>query len=115
MLLQESRWLNAISTGDRGAVDAILGPNFTHINSEGQVFDRAQELAGVVDVPFTMNPSDQQVVVAGDTALIHGINVVMGDDGTVLARERFTDVFVRQDGRWLALSAQETSLDPTDG
>jgi hypothetical protein len=31
-------------------------------------------------------------------------------DGDVPARERFTDVFVLQDGTWLALSAQETAM-----
>jgi hypothetical protein len=31
-------------------------------------------------------------------------------DGKVLSRARFTDVFVLQDGTWMALSAQETSI-----
>ncbi len=115
VLLQEAQWLNAISSGDRPAVEAILGPNFTHINSDGQVLNRTQELAGIVDVPFTMNPSEQQVTIIGNTAVVHGLNTVIGGDGTTLARERFTDVFVLHDGRWLALSAQETSLDGSHG
>ena len=56
-----------------------------------------------------MNPSEQLVDIAGDTAVIHGVNTLI-DDGKVMARERFTDVFVLQNGIWLALSAQETTL-----
>ena len=56
-----------------------------------------------------MNPSEQLVDIAGDTAVIHGVNTLI-DGGKVLARERFTDVFVLQNGTWMALSAQETTL-----
>jgi ketosteroid isomerase-like protein len=110
VLRQEARWLTAISAGDRAAVETILSPQFAHTTAEGQYLDRAQELAGIVEAPFTMNPSEQQVVVSGDTAVVHGVNTVIGDDGTVMARERFTDVFVLQGGQWIALAAQETSL-----
>jgi hypothetical protein len=45
----------------------------------------------------------------GDTAVVRGVNTLT-HDGDVPARERFTDVFVLQDGTWLALSAQETAM-----
>jgi hypothetical protein len=60
-------------------------------------------------LPFTFNPSDQIVDIAGDAAVIHGINTLM-QNGKVVDRERFTDVFVLQNGGWMALSAQETKL-----
>ncbi len=47
--------------------------------------------------------------IAGDTAVIHGMNTLIQDD-KVLARERFTDLFVLREGVWKALSAQETKL-----
>ena len=56
-----------------------------------------------------MNPSEQVVDIAGDTAVVHGVNTLM-ENGKTLGRERFTDVFVLQDGVWSALSAQETTL-----
>ena len=55
-----------------------------------------------------MNPSEQLVDIAGDTAVIHGVNTLI-DNGELLATERFTDVFVLQNGAWMALSAQETT------
>jgi hypothetical protein len=43
---------------------------------------------------FTMNPSEQTVDFAGD------------------ARERYTDVYAKQNGAWMALSVQETEIAP---
>jgi hypothetical protein len=109
VLAQEARWLTAITSGDVATVESILAPTYRHVNADGQMFDRAQELATTEPLPMTFDASDQFVDVAGDTAVIHGVNTVM-QDGKVLDRERFTDVFVLQDGVWMALSAQETKL-----
>ena len=109
VLAQERRWLTAITDGNRTTVESILAPGFRHINSDGLLLDRDQEIAGLETVLFTMNPSDQLVDIAADTAVIHGVNTLV-DGGEVLARERFTDVFQLQNGTWMALSAQETTL-----
>ncbi|OBA92927.1 DUF4440 domain-containing protein [Mycobacteriaceae bacterium 1482268.1] len=109
VLAQERRWLTAITDGDRATVESILAPSFKHIDSTGKLLDRAQEVAAVEKAPFTMNPSEQLVDLAGDTAVVHGVNTLM-DGSNVLARERFTDVFVLRNDTWMALSAQETTL-----
>jgi hypothetical protein len=109
VLAQERRWLTAITDGDRTTVESILAPGFKHISSDGALLDRGQEIAGLEKVSFTMNPSDQLVDIAGDMAVIHGVNTLV-DGVEVVARERFTDVFQLQNGTWLALSAQETTL-----
>lgn len=109
VLAQERRWLTAITEGDVATVESILAPSFKHINSDGKLLDRAQEIAAIEKVSFTMNPTEQLVDIAGDTAVIHGVNTLI-DNGKVLARERFTDVFELQNGSWMALSAQETTL-----
>jgi uncharacterized protein DUF4440 len=101
--------VTAITAGDVATVEQILGSNFKHVNADGQLFDRAAEIASTEKLPFTMNPSEQMVDIAGDTAVIHGVNTLI-QDGEVIARERFTDVFVLQNGRWMAFSAQETAL-----
>ena len=76
VLAQERRWLTAITDGDRATVESVLAPGFKHINSDGLLLDRAQEIAGLEKVSFTMNPSDQLVDIAGDTAVIHGVNTL---------------------------------------
>jgi hypothetical protein len=52
---------------------------------------------------------DQLVDIAGDAAVIHGVNTLI-DNGKVLAPEHFTDVFVLRNRTWAAISAQETTL-----
>jgi len=108
VLAVEAQWLKAITDGDKPTIESILAPEFRHTNSDGKLLDRAAEMETIVPVTFTMNPTEQIVTVVGDTAVIHGVNTIV-DGGNVLARERFTDVFVKQDGKWLALAAQETN------
>jgi len=56
-----------------------------------------------------MNATEQTVDFAGDAAVVHGLNTIT-QSGKAPARVRFTDVFVKQNGRWMALSAQETAI-----
>jgi Domain of unknown function (DUF4440) len=107
VLAQEARWLTAITTGDVAAVESILGPTFRHVKSDGVALDRAQEVAAMEPLPVTFDATDQTVDVYGDTAVIHGINTVR-KGSKVVARERFIDVFLLQNGVWKALAAQET-------
>jgi hypothetical protein len=109
VLAQEARWLTAITSGDVATVDSILSPTYRHVNATGEMFDRARELATTEPLDITFNASDQIVDVYGDTAVIHGINTLM-QDGKVKDRQRFSDVFVLQNGVWKALSAQETKF-----
>ena len=64
--------------------------------------------ASMAPLPFTMNPSEQIVDIAGNTAIVHGVNTLIQGDREI-GVERFTDVFELQNGRWMALSAQETA------
>jgi ketosteroid isomerase-like protein len=109
VLTQEARWLRAITDGDVAAVESILAPDYKHITAEGRLMDRAQEIAETAPQPFVMTPTEQIVDIAGDTAVVHGLNTIT-QDGTVLSRQRFTDVFALQDGAWRALAAQETAI-----
>lgn len=111
VLQQETRWLSAIVDGDAKIVASILSPNFTHITSRGVLLHRAQELAALKKETFTMNVSEQTVDFAGDAAVVHGLNTIM-QSGKTLARARYTDVYAKQNGSWMALSAQETKIAP---
>jgi hypothetical protein len=109
VLAQETLWLTAITAGDVPTIEAILSPTFKHINSEGRLLSRSEEIASMAPLPFTMNPSDQIVDFAGNTAVVHGVNTLL-EGGQVIGVERFTDVFELQNGQWMALSAQETAV-----
>ncbi|MGC2632674.1 MAG: nuclear transport factor 2 family protein [Candidatus Cybelea sp.] len=111
VLRQETRWLNAIVDGDAKIVASILSPNFTHITARGALLHRSQELAALKKETFTMNASEQTVDFASDAAVVHGLNTIV-QSGKTLARERYTDVYAKQNGTWMALSAQETLIAP---
>ncbi len=111
VLHQETGWLNAIVAGDAKIVGSILSPNFTHITSRGVLLHRAQELAALKKEAFTMNASEQTVDFAGDAAVVHGLNTIV-QAGKTLARERYTDIYAKQNGTWMALSAQEIEIVP---
>jgi hypothetical protein len=77
------------------------------------LIDRAQELASTTKLPIAMNLTQETVDFdsSGDAAVVHGLNTII-QPGKPPSRARFTDVFVKQTGTWLALSAQETAIAP---
>jgi ketosteroid isomerase-like protein len=111
VLAQEGRWLTAIVNGDTRTIAALLVPSFKHTTAQGTLLNRTQELASVRRESFSMNATAQTVDFAGDAAIVHGANTLTSAGKTV-ARERYTDVYVKQNGTWMALSAQETNIAP---
>lgn len=109
VLMQEARWLKAITNGDRATIQSILLPHYKHINDQGKLIDRLEELENTAKLPFTFTASEQTVDFAGLAAVVHGVNTIT-KGSSVVKRDRFTDVFVFDHGTWRALSAQETLI-----
>ena len=107
---QEARWLAAILSGDRNTIASILSENYKHVDSKGVLFDRREELASIVKVDGKMKWSQQTIDFEGEVAIVHGVNTIT--ESNKVSRERYTDVYVKQNGTWLALSAQETAIAP---
>ena len=109
----EHRWLSAIRSGDRQALDGILADGFTDIDTNGRTRDRAEAIAHASAPPDTTQKITQlQVRVFGDTAIANGINTVHSQSRGWTVGVAFTDVFVRGHGAWRAVSAQETLRKP---
>ncbi|MGB6986992.1 MAG: nuclear transport factor 2 family protein [Candidatus Aquilonibacter sp.] len=111
VLDQEQRWLQAVAKHDATALGKILADNFVHTNYRGVLSYREQELANVIKPkPYSESTSEQTVDFAGkNAAVVHGLNTV-SQGGKVILRLRYTDVYVKQNGRWMALSTQETPV-----
>jgi hypothetical protein len=109
----EARWITAILNGDRSTVASILSDHFKHITNEGALIDRTQELAGIKKELFTIALSEQTVDFNpnGDAAVLHGLDTIT-QPGKPVKRQRFTDVFYKVNGTWLAVSAQENVIAP---
>jgi uncharacterized cupin superfamily protein len=114
VLDQEQRWVKASANHDAAALGKILSENFVHINYRGTLTYREQELANVVKArAYAQTTSEQTVDFAAteNVAVVHGLNTI-SEKGKVVLRLRYTDVYVNQRGRWMALSAQETAITP---
>jgi hypothetical protein len=109
----EARWINAILYGDRNTVAAILSQHFKHITNEGTLLDCAQELASIKKEAFMITLSEQTVDVNpnGDSGVLHGLDTIT-QPGKPTKYQRFTDVFFKENGTWLAISAQENVIAP---
>jgi hypothetical protein len=51
-----------------------------------------------------------QVRVYGDVGVVNGIVLTTDEQGREVERTIFTDVFVRRNGRWEAVNAQENAV-----
>lgn len=110
VLATEQQWLRAIAGHDATALSRILSESFVHINYRGQLQYRDDALRMVKQsTPYTQATGDQTVDFAGNVAIVRGINSIR-ENGRIVMRLRYTDVFESKNGRWLALSAQETSI-----
>lgn len=105
----EQRWLAAVSPGgDRGTLDAILAEDYIDTDWQGRTRDKADLLKGVTAKGVTERVTGMRVRVWGDTAIATGINHMHSAAKGWSVDVAFTDVFSRIDGRWRAVSSQET-------
>lgn len=121
----EQQWLTALNRHDEVTLARILGQEYIDSDFEGNVITRPQYL-GYFAHPVSPREAhvrqsfrDTQVrfVAGGDVAIATGV-VMTRIDGPVtpgrsltsspVRYSRFTDVFVWRDGRWQAVTGQET-------
>lgn len=108
----ETRWLAALRTGDRAALEPILADDFIDISAQGQLRSKADVIAdSAAPSGTTQTVTRLNIRVWGDTAVATGINEVHSEKGWTV-EVPFTDVFARIHGRWRAVSSQETSRGP---
>src|SRR5262249_12719759 len=93
-------------------VQSILADDFIHVLSVGFI-DKNEHLQYLKQhpgaFPGTKRFEDLRIRIYGDTAVATGI--VRTDLGAASPkRTALTDVFVRRQGKWLAVNAQELSL-----
>ena len=110
----EQRWLAAVSPGgDRGTLEGILANDYIDVDWQGRIRDKADLLKGAAAKGVTEHVTGMQVRVWDDTAVATGINHMHSSAKGWSVDVAFTDVFSRIDGRWRAVSSQETLRKPT--
>jgi ketosteroid isomerase-like protein len=115
LLQLERDWEQANSKNDAASLERILAPEFVSTDSDGRLTTRAEVFARRKsgDVKFTaFTQDDYKMHVIGDTAIVTGRSTIKASsDGKDLSgQERWTDVFVRRNGRWQAVASHSSRI-----
>jgi ketosteroid isomerase-like protein len=128
----EHEWIAALNRHDVTALARILGREFIDSDFEGDAVTRAQYLAYFARpvshpaprVAQSFEDTQVRFLGGGDVAIVTGLVVsrsamvsIAGTSSSsdAVRHSRFTDVFVWRDGRWQAVTGQETHFTPTKG
>jgi ketosteroid isomerase-like protein len=102
-------YITSVQTSDVRRFDEILAEDFYCSNPDGSLVDRAGFLAQTARAVTISNLEVRDVLVRilGDVAIIHARTTYTQSDGRA-GSGRYTDVWARRGGRWLAVSAHVT-------
>jgi ketosteroid isomerase-like protein len=102
-------YISSVQSSDVRRFDEILAEDFLCSNPDGSLIDRAGFLVQTAR-PVTISnleARDVKIRIMGDVAIIHARTTYNMPDGRA-ASGRYTDVWARRQGRWLAVSAHVT-------
>jgi ketosteroid isomerase-like protein len=102
-------YIHSVQTSDVRRFDEILADDFLCSNPDGTLIDRRaflEQTARPVTVA-NLEAHDVNIRLMGDFAIIHARTSYTTRDGQPVGG-RYTDVWARRDGRWLAVSAHVT-------
>ena len=102
-------YIRSVQHSDVKRFDEILAADFLCSNPDGSLVDRAAFLKQTARpvVISNIQAHDVDIRLMGDFAIIHARTTYTLPDGRPGAG-RYTDVWARRDGRWLAVSAHVT-------
>lgn len=118
LLRIQGEWAAARVAGDAAYLEHLYAKEFRIFNMNGEAVDRASDIAVFAVRPRVLEPSsivdeDMEVSVYGDVAVVTGIENLEGTFNGVRGPDlalRFTNVFVRRDGRWQMVTHHSTPI-----
>lgn len=115
LLRLEYQWAEAAGKGDLAVLDRIEADEYTLTGPTGSVLDKKEDMeqyrsGALVIEAFQL--SDLNVRVYGQTAVVTGQSMIRGKEKgvNISGPYRFTDVFVKRDGRWQCVASQVTRI-----
>jgi ketosteroid isomerase-like protein len=102
-------YIQSVQNGNVSRFDEILADDFLCSNPDGSLVDKSQFLAQTAR-PVTITgveAQDVKVRLLGDVAIIHA-RTSYTTAGGERRNGRYTDVWARRNGKWLAVSAHVT-------
>ena len=112
----QQRLAKAWVTADRAAIEHIIAPDWTVTGADGRVSTRGDVLRDAFETKvhriMAIEIDDVRVRMFGAAAVVTGRTHGRGEYGNVPydVTIRFTDVFVRRDGRWQAVASHASLL-----
>jgi ketosteroid isomerase-like protein len=108
-------WAKALTTKDIATLDRLTADDWTSVNPAGKVRTKTELINGLKSSDKPQESAelrDMQARIFGNTALVTGIAV---QKSTVKGEERdgiyrFSDLFVKRDGKWVAVYTQTTKV-----
>ena len=102
-------YITSVQKGDVRRFNEILADDFLCSMADGTLVDRKRFLE-LTAQPVTirdLEAHDVNIRLLGDMAIVHAATSYTSADGRP-SSGRYTDVWARRDGRWLAVSAHVT-------
>ena len=110
LLLLNAEYLRAVERVDRGWFEEHLGDDFLCSLPDGVLLDKRGFVAELrTPAPLVRIEAHEVIVrVLGEVALVHARTTFVRDGRP--GRGRYTDVWARRSGSWLAVAAHVTRL-----
>jgi len=102
-----SDYIHSVQHSDVQRFDEILAEDFLCSNPDGSLVDKNQFLTALPVTISDLSVEDVRVRILGDIAIIHARTSYITSDGEQ-RNGRYTDVWARRNGKWLAVSAHVT-------
>lgn len=111
LLQLEDGWASAVVRRDSATFERLLDPGFVYTEND-RLESRADVLHDVIhgaDTVTAAHNEDMVVHCFGTTAVVTGWLVLEGRGigGTFVRRYRFTDTWMRRNGRWRIVAAED--------
>ena len=102
-------YIDSVRKSDAHRFREILSDDFLCTLADGTLVDKPQFLARTSESPplQKLDAHDINVRLIGNVAIIHARTTFTLNDGTS-GSGRYTDIWARRDGKWLAIAAHVT-------
>ncbi|MBZ5718928.1 MAG: nuclear transport factor 2 family protein [Acidobacteriia bacterium] len=115
ILALESAWNQAELHHDAKAAADIMADTFISVDHHGKLLNKAQYLADLKDETFRpeqISNENPKVYMYGNTAIVTSAYRTKGTDSgqPFVHHGRFTDTWVKLDGKWICVADQETLI-----
>jgi len=111
----ENDWVAAVKAKDAGKLSAILADSWVGLGWDGKITDKATNLAELKSQGNSLSSLEMgpmNVRVFGTVAIVTGSDTETSTENgkDTSGKYIWTDVFVKQNGKWRAVSSQSTKV-----